>query len=113
MYCLKFDLSGTRIFSVSYINIYFILFYSILFYSILFYSILYYSILSYIIMKYYSILYLQSILFYFNVLQKGSDDFLVKVWSVQTGRLLASLRGHEVFISFHFFLIFFLPLFLI
>ena len=26
----------------------------------------------------------------------GSDDHLVKIWDVRMGRLLATLRGHEV-----------------
>lgn len=28
--------------------------------------------------------------------RQGSDDHLIKVWCVETGRLMATLRGHEV-----------------
>ena len=28
--------------------------------------------------------------------QQGSDDGLVKVWSLQTGQLIYTLRGHTV-----------------
>jgi WD40 repeat protein len=34
---------------------------------------------------------------------QGSDDKLVKIWSVETGRLVATLRGHEVLRSTHTF----------